>query len=221
MINNVIFMAHNYFQLDGIPAYPSYFTPVDFILHSWIDLTDIYRFRRERYFITKLAPGKSGMEYYAVGNGSGGIVFRREYWDGKIYNEVKSAISNPVSDFNSVREREVNKYHQFMDKANRREDNLQFIGVEVDDKFGNINVIRKNNLYISASEIYQNYPMIVEYRNDVEQMRLIDLREIVLVEKDGEVEQVLHSQFKLTNWSILTPNEVPERLFDYEYIVGS
>jgi hypothetical protein len=76
-------------------------------------------------------------------------------------------------------------------------------------------------LYISASEIYQNYPMIVEYRNDVEQMRLIDLREIVLVEKDGEVEQVLHSQFKLTNWSILTPNEVPERLFDYEYIVGS
>lgn len=220
MASEIIYIVRNYYQLEGIPAYPSYFTPVDFLIRTWIDSSDINRIRIEKYFTPRLAPEKSGIEYYTVGKGSGGTAFRREYWDSQIYNEVISTIDRPILDFSTLREKEVSYYRQFMEKAKNGEDNLQSIGIEVDEIFGDVNVISKNNLVVTASDLYYNNPLIIEYRYDVALMRLIDLRKIIIVEKDGGIEQVLHSQFRLMNWNVLETNEIPEQLFDNEYITG-
>lgn len=217
MRESILHWIYHYYQLEGIPAYPSPFIPVDFYFLNWIDTFDLGRFRKEKHYIPRVSPAQSGLEYYIVGTEHGGTQLRREYWDGGLFHEAEASVESSPPSFDSWLEHLADGSRRLVEKAKRGDTTWEFRGIEKDDMFGDVYVVVSPGAeVVRASDLYLDMPLEIEYRIDVEMMRHVEQVEAVI---DGD-SRILHRRLRLTNWTYLRPEDVSDKLFDPDYIRG-
>jgi len=84
MAGQVLLIHYDYYELEGIPPYPSPFVPVDFSYVWWLSVGDTQRFRYEKRYSTRTEPQSSGLVELSLGDGAGGSTRNFSYWDGEV-----------------------------------------------------------------------------------------------------------------------------------------
>ncbi len=219
MTKSILSRVYKSYYLEGIPAYPSFFIPIDFQTPHWMDTSDVARFRKERHYFPRDPEKQSGIHYYTVGTGADGIQFHRSYWDGKISDETESDFKSPLPSYEEWLEKIASRGKDWVEKGKRGQDDCDYQGVEVDDAFGNVHVVVMQKV-LRASDIYLGMPLEIEVRIDMDMFRIVEQTERVVVNEDGKIDKILHHQLRLSKWVYLEPDEAPDRLFDPEHIVS-
>ena len=135
---SIFHSVYKYYQLEGIPAYPSPFIPVDYPILEWLDTNDLSRFRREKYFAPRLESARAGIEYYMVGTGYKGEVVQREFWDGALFHERKSQVEQRRIDFQSWLEKMGEKGRNLIETARKGGKQFAYKETYKNDDFGEI-----------------------------------------------------------------------------------
>jgi len=176
---SIFHSVHKYYQLEGIPAYPSPFVPVDYLILEWLDTNDLNRFRREKYFISRLEQERAGLEYSIVGTGYKGEVVQREMWDGVLFHEGRTQIEQRALDFQSWLENMAEKGRNLVETARKGGKQFAYKEAYKNDDFGEIIVVvNSGDKFVQASDLYMGFPLEFEYHVDTELFRIIRKNEM-------------------------------------------
>ena len=213
--STVLYSAYHLYELEGIPAYPSPFTPVDFYIRNWLSISDTLKFRTEKHYTTRDSSLNSGLESYLVRTGVDGIQVRREYWEGNLFHETKESLDSFALSFDDWLARIAEKGRRFIDEAKRSDATIE-VREETDDTFGLVQVIVSQGT-TRGSDLYPEMPLEIVHKFDFALMRLVEQIETVITEDNNRVN---HRHYRLMDWRHLQPDDVPDRVFDPEHIVG-
>lgn len=99
MEKGVLYFEYSYFQLEGIPPYPSPYVTMVSISRYWIDMNDPNRFHHEGSFRTQEATPVEGMEFIRTGTGTNGVSESCEFYEGR-----PDCVQNPITTTLSIAE---------------------------------------------------------------------------------------------------------------------
>lgn len=195
-----LYIVYDYFELEGIPPYPSYFTPVDFKYTWWIDLADTRNFRFEKRFALRDNPDKAGLVACSTGNALDQKNVKVEWWDSapQVYEEKSSP--------NAV------KYEEWLNAFNTRgrlilnkatDDTFQRLEDLDDPVWGRTYHFRETGYIIGGSDLYLNLPFVTTYQFGVDDLRWIEMNRVVINNSD----EVLHRLWRLAEWKEI-PGEI-------------
>jgi hypothetical protein len=211
MSSDILHMTAEYFELEGVPPYPSYFVPVDFNYEWWMDTSDMLRFRYEKYFSTREEPPVNGLVTCVVGTGGNGDHKECHYYDGKTECATSKITMSALSlekwllGFNALGHRLVSEI------GSTKSGEFQYEGIETDALWGNAYLFTKISI-LRASDDYRDLPMTETYKFDESLHRQIEIRRIVFRDK----EEIIHRLYRLTEWKLLTLAEAPEGIFNID-----
>lgn len=211
----ILLIRYSYFELEGIPPYPSPFVPVDFSYVWWLDTKDTNRFRYEKRYSTRGDPHNSGLVESSVGTGAGGQTQNVSYWED---NPTCQETANPpnkvplaewLDAFTAMGRDLLNKH---------RAGNLapyKYKGIETDNEWGQVHVFERPGK-LQASDLYPGKPMVERFTFDVEQLRQVEMSRIV----QTRTGKVLHRLYRLKRWLLLEREEIPANAFE-KIAIGS
>jgi hypothetical protein len=111
--------------------------------------------------------------------------------------------------------RVAEKGKRFVEEAKRSNTTIE-IREETDNRFGLVQVIVSQGT-VRGSDLYREMPLEVVHKFDLALMRLVEQIETVVIEDNNRVN---HRHYQLVDWTYLQPDEVSDRVFDPEHIIG-
>ncbi len=208
MTNGILYFEYEYFQLEGIPPYPSPYLTIDSVDKNWVDTVDPNRFRFERHFITREAKSVEGIERFRIGTGTNGVVEECQLYDGKT-ECVQQPITSTLT-YESWLENSSRLGRRFLENASdpKMIGGYTYKGIQTDEQWGDVHVFERQG-ELSASDMYQGRPMTETLKFDVELQRQIEWIRTVI---DGGT-AVVHARVRLITWKIMESSETPADLF--------
>lgn len=156
-MGNIICITYNYFELEGIPPYPSPFIPVDYKYDWWIDKTNTKRFRFEKRFATRSSPAKSGLMVLTTSAGAESKILHTEIWNNKrITIEKDQPISN--SAYTDWYETFTAMGRKLVKGIEQKSPSHTYLGEQIDGMWGNCHVFQTNEI-VQSSDLYFNLPL--------------------------------------------------------------
>lgn len=208
MKNQILYIEYEYFQLEGIPPYPSPYLTIDSIDRKWIDMNDPNRFRYERYYRTREAEPHEGIEWSQVGTGSGGVIEECQRYEEKI-DCTRQAITTTLT-YNEWLEHFTHLSRSFLGNAISPAaiGGYEYKGIQNDDMWGEIHVFERSGT-LSASDRYPDFPTVETLKFDRALGRTIEWRRTVI---DGDT-SVVHAISRMVKWEVLDGSAVPADIF--------
>ena len=211
MASQVLLIRYDYFELEGIPPYPSPFVPVDFSYVWWLSVEDTQRFRYEKRYSTRTEPQSSGLVELSLGDGAGGGTLNFSYWDGQVEaseqgnSAQKVSLEEWLATFTAFGRSLLDKYHSG--------DLAPFIykGIYTDLEWGQVHIFEQESI-LDASDLYAGSPILERYIFDEAQLRQVEWKRIVKA-KEGDI---IHRLYQLQRWLLLAEEEVPWNIFAKE-----
>lgn len=207
-MSGILQIEYEYFQLEGIPPYPSPYVTIDARDVFWVDLSDPNRTRFERRYRTREATPREGLERYYISEGAGGRRKECTFYDGKeecTLAPISRTLSfdNWLTDFNFTSNKLLAKTTNPAAVGG-----YEYKGIQGDPQWGQVHIFQRSGM-AQASDLYKDKPTIEAMRIDVAQSRMVELSKTVI---DGD-KQVVHSLYRLVTWKVAEPSQVPADLF--------
>ncbi|MCC7353668.1 MAG: hypothetical protein IT330_07910, partial [Anaerolineae bacterium] len=205
MSNRILYYEYEYFELEGVPPYPSPYVAVDWRDMFWVDMDDPNRFRWERHYRTREATPHEGLAYYTIHTGYGGLRRRCEIYEGK-----ETCAEEPITttlDYDHWFQNEIARVgHQALDNSNSPDKIGGYVykGTQQDGPWGKVYVFQRQ-IRLSGSDLYRNYPATETLMFDVEMLRRVRWERTVV----DEDKTVLHLLLRLVVWKMLDSSEIP------------
>jgi hypothetical protein len=205
MADQILYFEYEYFQLEGIPPYPSPYVPINMVQRFWVDLNDPNRFWSERRFRTREASPREGMERTVKGTGTGGVLETCNFYEGRAYC-AQQTITTTVS-FDEWLTANAGAGRRFVKNANMPEANggYEYKGIEIDETWGEVHTFVRRGV-LTASDLYKDHPMIETLSFDTKLYRQISWQRIV-------DDSVLHASLRLIAWKTIASSEAPPEIF--------
>lgn len=208
MAGQFLYYEYEYFQLEGIPPYPSPYLTIDSIDRYWVDVNDPNRFRYERYYRTRETEPKEGVEVSRVGTGFGGVVEECQRYEEKV-ECTQQALTTTLT-YDEWLNNTTHLSRKFLNNINSPATigGYEYRGIESDELWGDVHVFERRGT-LSASDIYPNFPIVETLKFDVALGRTVEWRRIVI---DGD-KSVIHAISRLVKWELLDASAVSADLF--------
>jgi hypothetical protein len=208
MTAKILYYEYAYYQMEGIPPYPSPYVMLDITQKHWVDMSDPNRFRHEESFRTREAEPKEGIERVVIGTGTGGVIE-----DCQTYDARTECTQKPITvtlDYSSWLSATTALGRKWLDNKDNPEaaDGRKYIGMQTDEVWGDVHVFEKEGR-LEASDLYPKYPMVEIMKFDKDLLRAVAWDRIVI---DGD-KRIVHSSARLVTWKFLAASEVPADLF--------
>ncbi|MCU0493578.1 MAG: hypothetical protein MUD01_18480, partial [Chloroflexaceae bacterium] len=206
--SGILYIKMEYYQLEGIPPYPSKYVAIDARDETWIDMSDPQRIRYERTYRTQETPPREGKERYYIGTGRGGQIKDCSLYDGK--EDCSTQTITQTVDFDGW----LNSFNQPNAKFVANMHNASAIGgytykgTQTDPQWGEVHVFERQGS-AKTSDLYPNKPTIETMKIGADQPRLVELSMTVL---DGDT-QVPYRSYRLKEWNIVDPSTLPADFF--------
>lgn len=186
---------HKYYQLEGIPPYPSYFIPLEFTFDVWLDSENGARFRTQKTFRTLESNSLESLVYLAVGDGLGNV-WRAEIWDGKITEQSFRETEHP-KDYEEYKLREQQATTRILEKAVSQTESIIYNGIVNDEKWGDVRLIRHRvGAFYGGTDLYTGWDHLREIKVRDDELQVMEetnwLRDVSNSEAN---EAILHSRY--------------------------
>lgn len=208
MENKILYYEYEYFQLEGIPPYPSPYTTIDSIDKNWVDVSNPSYFRYERHFTTREPEPRQGIETSRVGTGPSGLVEQCQVYDGK--TECTQQVITPTTTYDEWFKNFTNLNTRFQANKNSPQaiGGYVYKGIQTDNDWGDVYVFERPGV-VAASDLYPNYPMIETLKFEVNLGRNIEWTRTII---DGE-KTIIHAYSRLVKWEIINSSDLPGDFF--------
>ncbi len=164
---------YTYYQLEGIPPYPSFFTPLEFMFDVWLDSENGARFRIQKTFRTLESETGESLVYLAVGDGLGNV-WRAEIWDGKVTEQSFQETNHPKN-YEEYRARERQAVTRILDKAIAQTERLRYKGVVNDERWGNVHLIHQQiGAFSGGTDLYTGWDHLREIKIRVNEPQILE-----------------------------------------------
>jgi hypothetical protein len=210
MSDTIQYLLQEYYQLEGIPPYPSYFTPIDFSYRQWRAMNDAQRFRFEKTYSTRTSPSSSGLVQGAVGTGTGGVIKEWQFYEDQIHSTEISASPDVVT-YESWLSGLASMGENFLQNVGTGKlADFQSRGIESDAQWGEIYVF-EGRKPLEGSDLYPSDSQTTTtdiFKFDTQLLRHVEWRRTV-----NDSATTLYSLYRLVEWKVLDSEEVPSDLF--------
>jgi hypothetical protein len=207
-MNGILHIEYDYFQLEGIPPFPSPYLTIDARDTTWVDVQDPNRSYYERRYRTHESTPREGIERYVVRTGSGGRQEECTMYDGR--EECTQQPITQTLNFDGW----LADFTRTGTKLLANTDDPAVVGGYVyqgkqqDVQWGEVHVFERMGT-AQASDLYTDKPLRETMKIDADQHRIVELSKTII---NGE-ETVIHSSYRLVAWAFLDPAQVPATLF--------
>ncbi len=206
--DQILYFEFDYFQLEGVPPFPSPYVTMDSTDRHWVDMADPNRSRYERYYRTQSSDPKEGYERIEIGTGTGVIMEQCEFYEGK-----DDCTHQPITHAMTFEEWLMN----YASVANHYLDNknnpgaiggYEFKGIQKDEIWGDVYVFERK-LTLTASDLYPNYPSVETLKFDIALKRTVEWRREII----DKGQTIVHALARLIKWETINGSQIPNDLF--------
>lgn len=208
-MNNTVHFSYDYFELEGIPPYPSPFVPVDFKYDGWIDVGDTRKFRFEKRFATRTSPANSGLVALTTSKDIESKIVHTEFWDGQP-ETIEKDQSESLMGYADWFETFTGMGRNLAKEIGQKNATHDYLGIQTDGLWGNVHVFQKKEV-VQASDMYLGLPLVIIYKIHVADFRWIEMEQKVI---DGKNE-ILFRFWRLRTWDEVDSDILPSNLFDH------
>lgn len=206
--NQILYYEYEYFQLEGVPPYPSPYVKMVASDKYWVDMADPNRSRFERSYHTQTSDPKEGFERIDIGTGTGGVFEDCQFYEGK-----ETCSQRPITSTLTIDDWvqfQTSMADKFLANQNTPELNAgyAFKGCQRDEIWGEAYIFERTTPLVT-SDLYANYPSIEIRKFDVAMKRATEWKRTVM---DGE-KMVIHDDYRLIKWEWLDRYSIPQDLF--------
>jgi len=208
MATQILYYEYEYFQMEGIPPYPSPYVAMDIRDRHWVDMNDPLRSRYEVAFRTREPNPKEGVERVVIGTGAGGVMEDCQTYDGK--TECTQTPIAATLDYSSWLSATTALGRTWLAGKDNPEaiHGQAYVGIQTDDVWGTVHVFQKEGT-LEASDLYPKYPMVETMKFDADLFRAVAWERTVM---NGD-ERIAHAWSRLVAWKVMDVSESPADLF--------